>query len=99
MTATVELYQPGTDPRPDLILDSDLWAKLLRAAWLKGEDDAFSVFWCLQTVRCLGASLTIIDGRGRIRAGEMPADDYADLRERWLRPRLREITEMLEAMG
>ncbi len=90
-------YQPPMDPRPDLFLDHDNWSRLLAVLWNLRADDAITdLFWALRTTRELGASLSIEDGRARIRRGAMTERDYTKVRAEWLLPRMADLKPFLE---
>lgn len=95
----------GVDPRPDL-LGSDLWASLLRLA---GGDaaDFGGVYGRLHGARCCGAVLESRSGRWKL----APTIDLSERlsvwasreswdadAERWLKPRSREIVELLRQL-
>lgn len=94
-------YRKGkADPRPDLFLDHDVWSALLAAAGQPSDDDlASDLFWALHTTRQLGASLSIEDGKARIRRGQMTQEDYEEVRQEWLLPRMGQLRPLLEEPG
>lgn len=96
MVMPVREYVPPSDPRGDLFIDSDYWRWLLEAAYKISGDDTEGLFWALEATRCLGASLTIVDGKARIRRGEMSEEEYERVRRDWLMPRMAELRPLLE---
>jgi hypothetical protein len=50
-------------------------------------------------LRACGAALAQDEqGRYRLEAGEIPDAEYAEIRERWLRPRLQAVRELLRTL-
>ncbi len=91
------LYQPPTDPRPDLP-DTDLWSDLLHRAWLLDGDVPVgepSLFWSLEGLRCEGAGLVRGDGTLRLVAGEIDPEQYLEWRTRWLVPHREALVRIL----
>jgi len=85
-----------TDPRPDLVADAGLWARLLALAWeVDGDRDGLAC--ALNGFRCLGARLEVRDGTARLLPGEV--EDYDGLRQRWLVPYRRTLTALLRRVG
>lgn len=87
------------DPRPDLREDSWLWERLL--PWSYGADGGQeeSLFGALNGFRCGGARLQL-DGEGvRFTRGDWPADEYAELRNRYLMPHAGRINSLLLDLG
>lgn len=77
-----------TDPRPDLVLDSKVWARLLALAWRTAPD----LWGPLHGLRCLGARLSKRGNSWRITSDD---PDYAEDRARYLLPRRAELAELL----
>ena len=87
------------DPRPDMATDADLWRRLLLLAGLRCDWTSDCLLATLHGLRCLGARLAVVGGRLALRAGELPADEYATVRARWLAPRRDELVALLDAIG
>jgi hypothetical protein len=96
MTHTVDDWQ--MDCRPDLAEDSELWHHLLMAAKAIERGHPHSVYGALSGIRALGARLEMANGRLRIVRGEIDAAEYADIRERWLKPYREQIGRLLGIM-
>ena len=76
------------DPRPELRYDHDHWEILLGVA-LDHSDSRGEPYHTLQGLRCLGANLAPVAGSGlRLQRGEITAEEYDDLRARYLEPQL-----------
>ena len=74
------------DPRPELSADSDAWTKLLALAYDLDESDMDGAYGALLGIRCMGASLVRVNGGWAIQRGEIPEDEYQDIRKRYLLP-------------
>jgi hypothetical protein len=90
-----DLARWGTDPRPDIEVDSRDWTHLLRTAFLGDGDDPNGVFGILHGLRCWGAALVTDRARVRIDRGEIAQDDYRRWRERYLLPHAAAIAALL----
>lgn len=77
-----------TDPRPDLILDSKVWARLLALAWRT----APALWPALHGGRCIGWRLSKGAKGWRITSDD---PDYAEDRARYLLPMRAELAELL----
>jgi hypothetical protein len=88
------------DPRPDLVGDSQRWARLLREAAELDFDDPYGLFGALYGVRCCGATLEAT-GRGwrLVRPEDMGTWEWEDLREEWLMPHRAALTALLTGKG
>jgi hypothetical protein len=84
----------SVDPRPDLVDDTVLWGPLLESARARFGDRVYGV---LHAVRALGARLERDDRGLRLVPGEISGDEYADLRERWLRPHADPLRRLLRS--
>ncbi len=90
---------PVRDPRPDLAADSPAWSDLLLHAWALDHVDPEGLFGALDGLRCLGASLVVRSAGGmRVSNGRIPMAEYAELREKWLRPRADRLIALLDGM-
>ena len=78
----------GGDPRPELVRDSPLWARLLQLA----RRDCPDLWGPLHGIRCLGARLE--RGKRGFRIAS-DYDGYAQDRETWLLPHRAELSELL----
>ena len=87
-----------TDPRPDLG-DGALFVRLLAAAHRLDGGDPAGCYGALHGLRCLGARVGLDFGRARLQPGEIPGDEYAELRARYLLPRSDRIRAVLVGVG
>ena len=86
------------DPRPDLA-GGDAYRRLLAYAWLLDGPDPGGLFAALHGLRCLGTTAEADPERGaRLRRGEVPAEEYAALRARYLVPHAGELRRLLAEM-
>ncbi len=83
------------NPRPDLAEDAELWARLLLKAWPIDNADPDGLFWALHGLRCLGAQLVMLQGTAKLQPGEIPAEQYAADRARYLVPHAAELRRLL----
>ena len=86
------------DPRPDMG-DGALFSRLLAAAYRLDGDDAAGAYGVLHGLRCLGARVGLDFGRARLLPGEIPNDEYAELRARYLLPRADRVRALLAGVG
>jgi len=88
---------PWADPRPDLVGDHARWLLVLDLAYHRDAADPEGVFGALFGARCCGARIEHVDDdwtlkpegplpRWRLVRGEIPADEWAAIRARWLLP-------------
>lgn len=90
-----KLTQYELDPRPDLDQDHGYWVALLLAAKKRGNDWR-EVFGILHGLRCGGANLVRDRITGlRIVPGEWDTNSYADYRDKYLRPNINTIKDLL----
>ncbi len=96
------------DPRPDLVDDAELWARLLPLAWVRDGSDRCGVYGSLLGMRCLGVRLSVGPRTLRLHARpEQPGDppgwvtpeQYREERRRWLDPHREAVIALLEAAG
>jgi len=97
---------PWADPRPDLIGDHARWLLVLELAYRRDAADPEGVYSALCGARCCGAAIEPLDDnwtlkpegpppRWRLVRGEIPADEWAAIRTRWLLPHRAALTEIL----
>jgi hypothetical protein len=97
---------PWADPRPDLVGDRARWLLVLELAYRRDAADPEGVFGALFGVRCCGAAIEHLDDdwtlkpegpppRWRLARGEIPADEWAAIRARWLLPQRAALEEIL----
>lgn len=100
------LDPPWADPRPDLVGDHARWLLVLELAYRRDAADPEGVFGALFGVRCCGAAIEHLDNnwtlkpegpppRWRLARGEIPADEWAAIRARWLLPHRAALAEIL----
>lgn len=90
-----KITQYELDPRPDLEKDHGYWVALLLAAKQRGKDGK-EVFGILHGLRCGGANLVRDRISGlRIVPGEWDTNSYADYRDKYLRPNINIIKNLL----
>ena len=98
--------RPGPIPRPDLIGDHARWLLVLDLAYHRDAADPEGVFGALFGARCCGARIEHMDDdwtlkpegpppRWRLARGEIPADEWAAIRARWLLPHRAALVEIL----
>lgn len=101
MTSTT--FDFAADPRPDLVADHALWARLLAASYLldgAAHNCRDGLHAALHGLRSCGAALeTMPDGRIRLVAGEIPPEDWLGWRSRWLHPRSAELIVLLKDLA
>jgi len=96
-------YKPVMDPRPDLVEDSELWTKLLQLAEAKNPDlaEILNVFRCMGTRVRQGEKGYIlrpdIDATGS--QAWTSLEEYGQDKNKWLKPRAREIKELLQSLS
>lgn len=90
------LYLPTNDPRPDLASDSAVWSRLLSLAHGDCGEDADSLFWVLQGMRCMGTSLVKGTSGWKLEAGQNKA--YAADRARYLVPNSDKVLALLRRL-
>jgi len=83
------------DPRPELEEDTELWRALLEKADDLDGNDPLGLFGALHGLRCLGASLTRVDGRVVLGHGRMSEAEYLEERNTWLLPHRENLVKML----
>jgi len=97
---------PWADPRPDLIGDHARWLLVLELAYRRDAADPEGVYGALYGARCCGAAIEHMDDdwtlkpegpppRWRLARGEIPADEWAAIRARWLLPHRAALVEIL----
>jgi hypothetical protein len=97
---------PWADPRPDLVGDHARWMLVLELAYRRDAADPEGVFGALCGARCCGAAIEHLDDnwtlkpegpppRWRLVRGEIPADEWAAIRTRWLLPHRAALAEIL----
>lgn len=97
---------PWADPRPDLVGDHARWLLVLDLAYHRDAADPEGVFGALFGARCCGARIEHMDDdwtlkpegpppRWRLARGEIPADEWAAIRARWLLPHRAALVEIL----
>jgi len=97
---------PWADPRPDLIGDHTRWLLVLELAYRRDAADPEGVYGALYGARCCGAAIDHMDDdwtlkpegpppRWRLVRGEIPADEWAAIRARWLLPHRAALEEIL----
>lgn len=97
---------PWADPRPDLIGDHARWLLVLELAYHRDAADPEGVFGALFGARCCGARIEHMDDDWtlkpegpppcwRLARGEIPADEWAAMRARWLLPHRAALEEFL----
>lgn len=97
---------PWADPRPDLVGDHARWLLVLELAYHRDAADPEGVFGALFGARCCGAAIEHMDDdwtlkpegpppRWRLARGEIPADEWAAIRTRWLLPHRAALAEIL----
>ncbi len=97
---------PWADPRPDLVGDHARWLLVLELAYHRDAADPEGVFGALFGARCCGARIEHMDDdwtlkpegpppRWRLARGEIPADEWAAIRARWLLPHRAALVEIL----
>jgi hypothetical protein len=97
---------PWDDPRPDLVGDHYRWLLVLELAYRRDFADPEGAFGALFGARCCGARIEHVDDnwtllpegpppRWRLVRGEIPADEWAAIRTRWLLPHLAALAEIL----
>jgi len=97
---------PWADPRPDLIGDHARWLLVLDLAYHRDTAGPEGVFGALFGARCCGARIEHMDDdwtlkpegpppRWRLARGEIPADEWAAIRARWLLPHRAALEEIL----
>ena len=86
------------DPRPDLG-DGVLYGRLLAAAYGLDGADPRGLFGVLHGMRCHGARIGTDFGRARLLRGEIPEEEYGELRGRYLLPRAEEVGRLLAGVG
>ena len=97
---------PWADPRPDLIGDHARWLLVLELSYHRDAADPEGVFGALYGARCCGARIEHLDDdwtlkpegpspRWRLARGEIPADEWAAIRARWLLPHRAALEEFL----
>lgn len=92
MTIITRLTEYELDPRPDLEKDHGYWVELLTLA--KAENQ--NIFGILHGLRCGGANLVGDRITGlRIIPGEWDANSYAEYRDKYLRPNIEIIKNLL----
>jgi len=84
------------DPRPDLTDDSQTWHELLMAARAIDGAEPEGLYGALHGMRCLGCRIAVVNGRAKLFRGEIAEDEYAALRDRWLRPHHETLVRLLE---
>lgn len=90
-----KITQYELDPRPDLEKDHGYWVALLLAAKQRGRDDQ-DVFGILHGLRCGGAGLVRDRRTGlRIVSGEWEQAKYVEYRDKYLRPNIDTIKDLL----
>lgn len=91
------LWRATDDPRPDLQGDHHLWEGALRAAREVSADEG-ALYWTLDGLRCLGARLRPTPaGSLRLEPGEMDADEFRDDCDRYLRPHVARLRQVLQS--
>ena len=94
------------DPRPDLVGDHARWLLVLELAYRRDAADPEGVFGALCGARCCGAAIEHLDDnwtlkpegpppRWRLARAEIPADEWAAIRARWLLPHRAALAEIL----
>lgn len=92
MADVTKLTQYELDPRPDLDQDHGYWVALLTLAKRKSQD----VFGILHGLRCGGAGLQKDRISGlRIVPGEWQAVEYDEYKQKYLRPNIEAIKDLL----
>lgn len=97
---------PWADPRPDLAGDHARWELVLELAYHRDAADPEGVYGALCGVRCCGARIEHADDnwtltaegpppRWRLVRGEIPADEWAQIRTRWLLAHRTALEEIL----
>lgn len=97
---------PWADPRPDLVGNHARWLLVLDLAYHRDAADPEGVFGALFGARCCGARIEHMDDdwtlkpegplpRWRLVRGEIPADEWAAIRARWLLPHRAALEEFL----
>lgn len=86
------------DPRPELAEDTNLWRRLLFAAYVEGHDPD-SLFWILQGLRCYGAALRLGKSTAILEHGEIDAAEYAQWRAQYLAPKAGELRPLLAELA
>lgn len=83
---------PTDDPRPDLSHDSALWAALLALAHGNDNDELLGN---LNGLRCMGAGLTMHNGRVELWHRRMSQAEYDADRAKYLVPHAAELVKLL----
>jgi len=97
---------PWADPRPDLIGDHARWLLVPELAYRRDAADPEGVYGALHGARCCGARIEHMDDDWtlkpegpppcwRLARGEIPADEWAAMRARWLLPHRAALEEFL----
>lgn len=85
------------DPRSDLRPDSAHWLRLLSLAWAIDGKESGGLFGTLHGCRCGGAKLLPVPpDKMRLTRGEWSEAEWAMVREGWLMPYAKTLTELLE---
>lgn len=84
-----------TGPRPDLVEDSSLWARLLSLAYSIDGGDPYGMFQALHCLRCEGARLQVAQDTAVLDPGEWAPEEYVDVWGQYLAPHSGELTRLL----
>ncbi len=87
------------NPRPDLIEDADLWARLLLKAYPIDGEDPEGLFWILHGLRCVGARLRLGATTAVLEPGEISAEAYAAYKAQYLEPHRPKLLQLLREVG
>ncbi len=85
------------EPRPDLEEDTNLWSRLLVAAWAVDGELSDGLFGALHGMRCCGAKLEKAD-QVTISRGEIMQIEFVQLYNRWIQPHQSKLQPLLEAL-
>lgn len=87
------------DPSPAVGTHGPLWEQLLGLAYDIDEEKSDGVFAALRGARCWGADVEWAGRSWRLVRGEMEAEDWVDIKERYLRPNLNVLKTLLGQVG
>lgn len=96
---SAEYRRWASDPRPDLIADSEDWRRLLTDAFVESGSEIRGEFAALHFARCSGAGLVANGSRVRLVPGELTDAEYIDLRSEVLVPNKDAITALLAGLS
>lgn len=93
------------DPRPDFLEDSALWTKLLKLVGRRYGAEGLELFGILHGMRCCGLRVRVGQSGGYVLRPEISYKDgfkdlyeYETLRDKYLKPHVKTITELMRLL-